>query len=146
MRALPEKKDRESYFAPGRTVSGSTLTVLIATDCRAGRIRSQRIIELLEKGGDTLREIKERRQVILVTHNANIAVLGDSELILPMFSENDCGKGAACPRGKGTGRGLAHFKGEGPSPLRRPARRLGRGSVGEGTTRSREPLSRKSRQ
>lgn len=32
----------------------------------------------------TLREIKERRQVIVVTHNANIAVLGDSELILPM--------------------------------------------------------------
>lgn len=32
----------------------------------------------------TLRSIKERRQVILVTHNANIAVLGDSELIIPM--------------------------------------------------------------
>ena len=40
----------------------------------------------------TLRSIKERRQVILVTHNANIAVLGDSELILPMCRENDCGK------------------------------------------------------
>jgi DNA repair ATPase RecN len=40
----------------------------------------------------TLRAIKERRQVILVTHNANIAVLGDSELILPMCRENDCGK------------------------------------------------------
>ena len=40
----------------------------------------------------TLRAIKERRQVILVTHNANIAVLGDSELILPMVRENDCGK------------------------------------------------------
>lgn len=40
----------------------------------------------------TLRAIKERRQVVLVTHNANIAVLGDSELILPMFRENDCGK------------------------------------------------------
>jgi ABC-type lipoprotein export system ATPase subunit len=40
----------------------------------------------------TLRSIKERRQVILVTHNANIAVLGDSELILPMRRENDCGK------------------------------------------------------
>ncbi len=32
----------------------------------------------------TLRAIKERRQVVLVTHNANIAVLGDSELLLPM--------------------------------------------------------------
>ena len=40
----------------------------------------------------TLRAIKERRQIILVTHNANIAVLGDSELILPMWRENDCGK------------------------------------------------------
>ncbi len=40
----------------------------------------------------TLRAIKERRQVILVTHNANIAVLGDSELLLPMHRQNDCGK------------------------------------------------------
>lgn len=40
----------------------------------------------------TLRAIKESRQVILVTHNANIAVLGDSELILPMCRENDYGK------------------------------------------------------
>lgn len=40
----------------------------------------------------TLRAIKERRQVILVTHNANIAVLGDAELILPMCRENDCGR------------------------------------------------------
>lgn len=40
----------------------------------------------------TLRAIKEKRQVILVTHNANIAVLGDSELILPMCRENDGGK------------------------------------------------------
>lgn len=40
----------------------------------------------------SLRAIKEKRQVILVTHNANIAVLGDSELLLPMHRENDCGK------------------------------------------------------
>ncbi len=40
----------------------------------------------------TLRAIKESRQVILVTHNANLAVLGDSELILPMYRENDVGK------------------------------------------------------
>jgi hypothetical protein len=40
----------------------------------------------------TLRTVKERRQVILITHNANIAVLGDSELLLPMRRENDCGK------------------------------------------------------
>jgi hypothetical protein len=39
-----------------------------------------------------LRAIKERRQVILITHNANIAVLGDSELLLPMRRENECGQ------------------------------------------------------
>ena len=40
----------------------------------------------------TLRAIKEKRQVIIVTHNANIAVLGDAELLLPMYRENDWGK------------------------------------------------------
>ncbi|MBU9858502.1 TrlF family AAA-like ATPase, partial [Rahnella aceris] len=35
-----------------------------------------------------LRKIKERRQVIIVTHNANIAVLGDAELIIPLKSTN----------------------------------------------------------
>jgi DNA repair exonuclease SbcCD ATPase subunit len=39
----------------------------------------------------TLRRIKERRQIIMVTHNANIAVLGDSELILPMRRSGDGG-------------------------------------------------------
>lgn len=33
-----------------------------------------------------LRKIKERRQVIIVTHNPNIAVLGDAELIVPLKS------------------------------------------------------------
>ncbi len=33
-----------------------------------------------------LRRIKEQRQVIIVTHNANIAVLGDAELIIPLKS------------------------------------------------------------
>nr|WP_275301110.1 AAA family ATPase [Achromobacter xylosoxidans] len=32
----------------------------------------------------SLRSIKERRQVIIVTHNPNIAVLGDAELIIPL--------------------------------------------------------------
>lgn len=40
----------------------------------------------------TLRDIKEKRQVILVTHNANIAVLGDSELLLPMRRASDNGQ------------------------------------------------------
>lgn len=33
-----------------------------------------------------LRKIKEQRQVIIVTHNPNIAVLGDAELIIPLKS------------------------------------------------------------
>jgi hypothetical protein len=40
----------------------------------------------------TLRAIKERRQVIVVTHNANIAVLGDSELILPLRRDGESGQ------------------------------------------------------
>ena len=36
-----------------------------------------------------LRRIKEHRQVIIVTHNANIAVLGDAELILPLKSTSE---------------------------------------------------------
>lgn len=33
-----------------------------------------------------LRKIKEHRQIIIVTHNPNIAVLGDAELIIPLRS------------------------------------------------------------
>ena len=33
-----------------------------------------------------LRRIKEKRQVIIVTHNPNIGVLGDAELIIPLKS------------------------------------------------------------
>jgi ABC-type transport system involved in cytochrome bd biosynthesis fused ATPase/permease subunit len=36
-----------------------------------------------------LKRIKEYRQIIIVTHNANIAVLGDTELIVPLKSTND---------------------------------------------------------
>ena len=32
----------------------------------------------------SLRSIKEHRQVVIVTHNPNIAVLGDAELIIPL--------------------------------------------------------------
>ena len=39
----------------------------------------------------TLRRVKEQRQVILATHNANIAVLGDAELIVPL--QGYAGKG-----------------------------------------------------
>jgi hypothetical protein len=36
-----------------------------------------------------LRTVKESRQVIVVTHNANIAVLGDAELILPLRASSE---------------------------------------------------------
>lgn len=36
-----------------------------------------------------LRKIKEKRQVIIVTHNANIAVLSDAELIIPLKSTSE---------------------------------------------------------
>ncbi|WP_457447110.1 TrlF family AAA-like ATPase [Roseateles sp. P5_E4] len=36
-----------------------------------------------------LRRAKERRQVIIVTHNANVAVLGDAEQIIVMKANND---------------------------------------------------------
>jgi ABC-type lipoprotein export system ATPase subunit len=39
-----------------------------------------------------LRRAKERRQVIIVTHNANVAVLGDAELIMVMKGMNDRGE------------------------------------------------------
>jgi hypothetical protein len=39
-----------------------------------------------------LRRAKERRQVIIVTHNANVAVLGDAEQIVVMKAKNDRGE------------------------------------------------------
>jgi hypothetical protein len=36
-----------------------------------------------------LRTVKESRQVIVVTHNANIAVLGDAELIIPLRASSE---------------------------------------------------------
>ncbi len=39
-----------------------------------------------------LRRAKERRQVIIVTHNPNVAVLGDAELIIVMRAKNDVGQ------------------------------------------------------
>ncbi|MHA7685552.1 TrlF family AAA-like ATPase [Cupriavidus sp. PET2-C1] len=39
-----------------------------------------------------IRAAKERRQVIVVTHNANIAVLGDAELIVALKATNDRAK------------------------------------------------------
>ena len=39
-----------------------------------------------------LRRAKERRQVIIVTHNANIAVLGDAEQIIVLKSDAEHGR------------------------------------------------------
>lgn len=39
-----------------------------------------------------LRRAKERRQVIIVTHNPNVAVLGDAELVVVMKAMNDRGE------------------------------------------------------
>lgn len=39
-----------------------------------------------------LRRAKERRQIIIVTHNPNVAVLGDAELIVVMKAWNDRGE------------------------------------------------------
>ncbi|MCM7683075.1 PHP domain-containing protein [Enterobacter bugandensis] len=36
-----------------------------------------------------LRKCKERRQIIVVTHNSNIGVLGDAELVIPLIGSND---------------------------------------------------------
>jgi ABC-type lipoprotein export system ATPase subunit len=38
-----------------------------------------------------LRRAKERRQIVIVTHNANIAVLGDAEQIIVLKSQSDWG-------------------------------------------------------
>jgi hypothetical protein len=46
----------------------------------------------------TLRAVKELRQIVLVTHNANIAVLGDSEELLAMVHD-DAGGGRIASRG-----------------------------------------------
>jgi predicted ATPase len=45
----------------------------------------------------TLRKVKERRQVIVATHNANIAVHGDAELVVPLRSWT--GRGFVADRG-----------------------------------------------
>jgi len=39
-----------------------------------------------------LEQAKERRQVIIATHNANLTVLGDAELVLPLYSVDGHGE------------------------------------------------------
>jgi predicted ATP-dependent endonuclease of OLD family len=40
-----------------------------------------------------LETAKERRQVILATHSANVTVLGDAELVVPLYA--NAGRGSA---------------------------------------------------
>ena len=42
-----------------------------------------------------MREEKQRRQFIFATHNANIPVLGDAELILGLQATGEAGQGHA---------------------------------------------------
>lgn len=65
-------------------LSDSTKPLLI--DQPEDNLDSEFIYKTIVK---TLRKIKEQRQVIIVTHNPNIAVLGDAELIIPLKSTNN---------------------------------------------------------
>lgn len=42
-----------------------------------------------------IREAKRRRQFVLATHNANIPVLGDAELIAGLTPRGEAGEGTA---------------------------------------------------
>jgi predicted ATPase len=39
-----------------------------------------------------LEAAKERRQIIIATHNANLTVLGDAELVVPLYAANGVGE------------------------------------------------------
>ena len=47
-----------------------------------------------------LEAAEERRQIVIATHSANLTVLGDAELVIPMRAQDDHGEtyavGAAC--------------------------------------------------
>ena len=73
------------------------LTVALLSDARSPLVIDQPEDDLdnrfiADTVVKTLRRVKERRQVILVTHNANIAVLGDSEQLLEMKRSDGGGK------------------------------------------------------
>jgi len=63
----------------------STSTVPLLIDQPEDNLDSEFIYKTIVSN---LRKIKETRQVIIVTHNPNIAVLGDAELIIPLKSTN----------------------------------------------------------
>jgi len=61
----------------------SEATHPLVIDQPEDHLDSQFIYETVVK---TLRQVKERRQIIVATHNGNIAILGDAELIVPLIS------------------------------------------------------------
>jgi hypothetical protein len=78
------------------------LTVALLSESRSPLVMDQPEDDLdnqfiFETVVSTLREVKESRQVILVTHNANIAVLADSEQLLAMQQTE--GMGSVASRG-----------------------------------------------
>ena len=97
-------KPREVAFATLSDGQKHTilLTVALLSDSRSPLILDQPEDDLdnefiFDTVVATLRDVKEMRQVILVTHNANIAVLGDSEQLLGM--EQSDGRGRIATRG-----------------------------------------------
>ena len=64
----------------------SKSNVPLIIDQPEDNLDSEFIFKTIVKG---LRNIKEFRQVIIVTHNPNITVLGDAEMIIPLKSTSD---------------------------------------------------------
>jgi ABC-type lipoprotein export system ATPase subunit len=72
------------------------LTLLLSSDCNDPLIIDQPEDNLdgefiYSSFVPVLRRAKERRQIVIVTHNANIAVLGDAEQIVVLKSRGDAG-------------------------------------------------------
>lgn len=72
------------------------LTLLLSSDCNDPLIIDQPEDNLdgefiYSSFVPVLRRAKERRQIIIVTHNANIAVLGDAEQIVVLKARGDAG-------------------------------------------------------
>lgn len=102
-RARPDGKGGTRYATRefSKLSLGQQQSVLLALILSAGSSRPL-IIDQPEDNLDgefiystlvpVLRRAKERRQVVIVTHNPNVAVLGDAELIVVMRAMSDNGK------------------------------------------------------
>ena len=67
----------------------SETTHPLVIDQPEDHLDSQFIYETVVK---TLRQVKERRQIVVATHNGNIAILGDAELIVPLAAWKGLGR------------------------------------------------------